>query len=283
MNLTFPKRAPEASKRDFGHLLVLGGATGMAGAPALAARAARRPGVGLWTVGTPRSPQPIMATKLTEAMTLGLPETQIGSLAWPAVNEILDYVGRRRIAAVALGPGLTVHQGTVAFVEQFIPVCPSPLVLDADGLNALKGQVSILKKAISPVILTPHLMEMRRLTRKAAGAISRNREGEAKALAAAYKVICLLKGHRTVVSDGTRVYVNKTGNPGMASGGMGDVLTGVIGALLAQGRDPYEAACLGAYVHGLAGDLAVRQLGQWGMMASDVIDHLPPAIRRITR
>ena len=273
-----PPRKPETHKGDVGHVFLLAGSTGLSGAAALCARGALRAGAGLATVGIPKSLHGPMASKLTEAMLKLLPETKEGSLSLQALPEIVSTI--ERMDAVAIGPGLSQQSETKELVRHLLPKIAKPLVLDADGLNALAEELGVFKRLSLPIIVTPHPGEMGRLIRQSAQEVQRDRERTAKAFAERYRVVVVLKGHQTVVADidGT-AYVNDTGNPGMASGGCGDVLTGIIAGLLGQQLSLFDAARLGVFLHGLAGDLAAQEVGQTGLIASDLVARIPQAIR----
>jgi NAD(P)H-hydrate epimerase len=273
-----PPRAADAHKGTFGRVLALAGSTGMVGAAALTGEAALRSGAGLVTIGTPRSVYPILASKVTCCLTRPLPETSDGTLSIEAFGPILVLAANCDV--VALGPGLGRDESTTALVHRLVAEIDKPMVVDADALNALAGNVAVLKNCPAPRLLTPHPGEMSRLTGASVGEVQSDRSGRAQRFAREYGVVLLLKGHGTVVSDGERVYVNATGNPGMATAGSGDVLTGLIAALLAQGLDPYDAARLGAHLHGLAGDLAAARLGQISLIATDILNALPKAFQR---
>ena len=274
-----PRRAPDTHKGDVGRVLILGGSVGLAGAAALCVRGALRVGAGLVTLGVPKSLQEPMTMKLTEAMLKALPETKDGSLSAEGFGLILDLI--EHADAVALGPGFGQHAQTKLLVRQLVPRITKPCVIDADGLNALAEEVDLLRKRALPLIITPHPGEMARLIRQSAEDVQSDRERTAKAFAKKYNVIVVLKGHATVTAnfDGT-VAINETGNPGMASGGCGDVLTGVIAGLLGQKLSLFDAAALGVYLHGLAGDLVAKERGEIGLLASDLADTIPQAIRQ---
>ena len=274
-----PPRAPDAHKGDAGRVFLLAGSVGLSGAAALCAMGALRVGAGLVTLGIPKRLHDPMVEKLTEAMLKVLPETNEGSLSVQALAEIAGTA--ERMDAIAVGPGLSRHAQTKELVRRLLPMIAKPLVLDADGLNALAEDVALLKKLPLPIILTPHPGEMGRLIKLSAEEIQRDRERIAKEFAKKYRVIVVLKGRGTVIAsyDGT-VFVNDTGNPGMASGGCGDVLTGMIAGLLGQKLTPVDAARLGVYLHGLAGDLAAAERGEIGLLASDLADRIPQAIRQ---
>ena len=274
-----PPRAPDMHKGDAGRLFLLAGSVGFSGAAALCTMGALRVGAGLVTLGIPKSLHDPMVEKLTEAMLKVLPETKEGSLSVQGLAEIAGTI--ERMDAVAIGPGLSQQPQTKALVRRLLPMIAKPLVLDADGLNALADDVSLLQKLPLPIILTPHPGEMGRLVKLSPEDVQRDRERIAKAFAKKYRVIVVLKGRGTVIAsyDGT-ASVNDTGNPGMASGGCGDVLTGMIAGLLGQKLAPIDAAQLGAYLHGLAGDLAAAERGEIGLLASDLVDRIPQAIRQ---
>lgn len=273
-----PPRAPTTHKGDVGRVFILAGSVGLSGAAALCTRGALRTGAGLVTLGIPKSLHGPMVEKLTEAMLKVLPETKEGSLSLHALPEILRTI--EGMDVVAIGPGLSQHPQTKELIQHLLPSITKPLVLDADGLNALAEHVQLLKKLPLPIILTPHPGEMARLVRLSADEVQRDRERIAKEFAKTHRVVVVLKGHQTVVAsfDGS-VYINDTGNPGMASGGCGDVLTGIIAGLLGQKLSVFDAARLGVYLHGLAGDLAAKERGEIGLIASDLVDRIPLAIR----
>lgn len=274
-----PPRAPAAHKGDAGHAFLIAGSLRYSGAAALCAQGALRVGAGLVTLGIPKSLHAPMAAQLIEPMLRALPETKEGSLSTRAFATIVSDA--ERMDAIVLGPGLSRQEETVQLVHQLLPRIAKPLVLDADGLNALSEEIELLKKLPLPIIVTPHPGEMGRLARLSAQEVQRDRERIAHEFAKRYRVVVVLKGHQTLIADyeGT-VAVNETGNPGMASGGCGDVLTGVIAGLLAQKLPLFDAARLGVYLHGLAGDLAAADVGPIGLIASDVAARIPQAIRR---
>jgi hydroxyethylthiazole kinase-like uncharacterized protein yjeF len=273
-------RPPQAHKGDYGHLFVLAGSPGKTGAAAMICHGALRTGTGLVTLGIPASLNPILEAKLTEAMTELLPEAGTGYLSAEASGRILQLLEGK--TALALGPGISTHPQVQELLIEIIPSCTVPLVIDADGITALASRPEILKKCKSSVVLTPHPGEMARLAGITTPAVQADRIAVAKGFATAYNCIVVLKGARTVIatSDG-EVYINQTGNPGMASGGTGDVLTGMIGGLIAQGLSPLEAATWGVYLHGLAGDIVKRGLGEIPLIAGDIIDYLPDALKEV--
>jgi NAD(P)H-hydrate epimerase len=276
----FPPRAADAHKGRFGHLLVVAGSLGKTGAAVLAGRAALRAGVGLCTIAAPASQQPVIAAQAPEYMTEPLPETAAGSVSGKAKERILELA--RRMDAVALGPGLSLDPETQELARALILEVPRPLVADADALTALAGHLDLLRRAAGPRALTPHPGEMARMLGLDIAAVQADRLEITRRVSREHGAALALKGAGTVIGgpDG-HVAVNATGNPGLAKGGSGDVLTGVVGALLARGVEPAAALRAGCYVHGLAGDLAAQVLGETAMIAGDVIEHLPAALRAL--
>jgi len=283
-----PKRRKDAHKKDFGHVLVLAGSWGMTGAATLTCQGALRVGAGLVTLGIPESLNPIMEVKITEAMTLPLPETEEKSLSSNGLSEILDFIERRKVDVIVIGPGLSTNRNTGKLVKRILNKADMPCVLDADGINLLGDQTS-LSRAKAKVIITPHPGELARLLEKTAEEVQRERIGYASQLAIENDLICVLKGYQTVIARGGDIFVNPVGNPGMASGGSGDVLSGMIGGLIGQLRlmgmgerdSMLSAAIAGVYLHGLAGDLARREKGEMGLIASDIVEKIPEAVRKV--
>jgi NAD(P)H-hydrate epimerase len=278
--IKIPKRRPDTNKGDYGHILIIAGAPGFTGAAALCSQAVLLCGSGLATLGIAKGLNVILARKLTEVMTKPLPETAAGTLGAGAFAPIMEF--SRKTDCVAIGPGLSRNKSTEALVRKILVSLERPVVLDADGINAIEGNPGILKRAKTFVTVTPHPGEMSRLTGIPAEDISCNKEKVAKSFANKYNVVCVLKGHRSVVArpDG-KIFVNTTGNPGMAKGGTGDVLTGMIASFIGQGIMPFEAAALGVYLHGLAGDLAAKEKGEVSMLASDLLGKIPEAIKAL--
>ena len=269
-------RSAESHKGDYGRVAVVGGCRGMVGAPALAGRAALRSGAGLVSVAVPRTIQATVAGFEPSYMTLGLGEEDSDSLLVDESETLLEFL--EPMTAVALGPGLGSDLSTVSLVHELYQQVAQPMVVDADALNALAHNVSWLKSPGGPRILTPHPGEFQRLSGDAVSDDLVERAEQAAELCRedpAGATVMVLKGHRTIVTDGQQFAVNSTGNPGMATGGTGDCLTGIIVALVAQGLSPWEAARLGVHVHGKAGDLAAEQLGEVSMTASDLVESLP--------
>lgn len=271
-----PARPPDGHKGTFGHLYAIAGSRGFSGAAKLVGDAAGRSGVGLVTVGVPEPLGDVVAAGLVEPMTMLLPATPEESIAFEAVDAALSFAEGKQ--AVALGPGLSQHPDTQRFVVEFVRGCPTPMTIDADGLNALSKNLDALGHTQHPCVLTPHPGEMARLCGVDSAEVQRDREGTARKFAERRNCTVVLKGHRTVVANPVgEVFVNTTGNSGLATGGTGDVLTGLIGGLMAQGMPAFDAAMLGVYLHGAAGDLAARAHTQRGMIASDAIAQLPNA------
>ena len=266
-----PRRRRESHKGDFGKLLLLAGSRGYTGAAALAARGAVRSGAGLVSLGTPEAVYPILAAKLDETMVFPLACDSEGRLSMQALPSVLDRMSA--CDAVLLGPGLGRSRDLSKLIAGVLEACQVPLVLDADGINGLDGHIDILRGTSCPVVLTPHEGEFARLS----DALGRsNRLDAAKELAAQTGAAVVLKGYRTLIAapDG-RVRVNTTGNPGMATGGSGDVLAGVLTSFLGQGLSPFDAASAAAWVHGAAGDLAAAKIGEYGLTPTDLIETVP--------
>jgi NAD(P)H-hydrate epimerase len=274
-------RKPNAYKNQFGHVCVLAGSPGMMGAAALTSLAAMRCGAGLVTVGVPKSLNAVLQKKISPVvMTWPLAETKAQTLALSALTQIKQSFAKFDV--FALGPGLSGHASTRRFIQGIVGLSPWPLVIDADALNALAGRLDILTKTKTLKVLTPHQGEMSRLIGIPVKRVEMDRSKIAQTVARKYNCVVLLKGHRTVVAaPGKKVYMNKTGNPGMATAGSGDVLTGMIAAFIAQGLPGFEAARCAAYLHGRAGDLAAREKTSLSMIASDIIDEIPNALKSL--
>lgn len=275
-----PRRAVDSHKGHFGLVLVVGGSRGMSGAVALAGMAALRGGAGLVRLAVPESCLDTVAGFEPSYMTTGLPCDMAGRIALAAQQTITQLATAATV--VACGPGLGRSDELDALVGRLYATLPNPMVVDADGLNALSARPEVLARPGGPRILTPHPGEFARLVGTDHIAPD-GRETAAAELAARCGVVVCLKGHNTCTTDGNRRAINGTGNPGMATGGSGDVLTGLIAALACQGLDPFDAARLGVYLHGLAGDLAVEHLGQESLIASDLVRFLPEAFGQFRR
>jgi NAD(P)H-hydrate epimerase len=290
-----PARAADSHKGDFGRALLAGGSRGMSGAICLAGLATLRSGAGLVTLAVPQTIQPVVAGYCACYMTKGLDDAD-GQFARAATGSLLIY----EATAFGFGPGIGRSDVITELVETVYCAVNRPMVVDADALFALTQRPEALSSAGGPRVLTPHAGEFARLTGKpyqasqrveAAAELARGEDdlhyqfrskpGARGSTSERPEMIVVLKGHETVVTDGRRYSINGTGNPGMATGGTGDVLTGVITGLLCQGLSPFDAARLGVHVHGLAGDLAAAELGQVSLIASDVIDFLPAAFQSL--
>ncbi len=277
------RRKIDADKSDFGHVFVLAGSVNLSGAAVLACRAAMRAGVGLVTLGIPRGLSVAMTKiKPAEVMLLPLAQTNDGYLSFSAYGKISDFLKRAQV--LLIGPGLGRHPSTQKLIRKIVGSQAIKMVIDADGLNALAKHMDILKvdkrKAAGEIIITPHVKEMSRLLNSTAAKVQKRRKEVAKKFAQYYNITIILKGHQSVVAGSSgELYVNCTGNPGMATAGSGDVLAGIASAFLGQGLKAFQAAKYAAYLHGLAGDLAARQMSQISMIASDIIDKIPQAVR----
>lgn len=267
-----PDRRPDSHKGDYGKILLLCGSRGYTGAAALAAMGALRSGAGLVYLGVPESIYAIEAVKLTEPVVFPLPD-QCGMLSADALAQLSDMLPR--MDAVLIGPGLGISDGTAQIVQYFLKEAKCPVVLDADGISIAASHKDILRERTSATVLTPHAGEFSRLT----GTMPTDRVSNAKDAARDMNVIMVLKGHETVITDGKCCYINNTGNPGMAVGGSGDVLAGVIVSLLGQGVDPLQSAACGVWLHGAAGDICAESIGQYGMLPGDMLNVLPRLLK----
>jgi len=277
-----PSREPDAHKGDFGHLLIIAGSWGKTGAAAMAGQAALRAGAGLVTLALPKSLNLTMETTIPEVMTLPLPETTEGTIDQRAKERIYDFLDHTRIQVVVMGPGLTTHPSTSQLVRELVEELSLPVVLDADGINAICSYLHLLRGRKAPLIMTPHPGEMARLCELSVQEIQKDRLGIAQRFAQTHKVHLVLKGAISVIADEQGVlFLNPTGNPGMATGGMGDVLTGMVGSFIAQGWPLRESVNTAVYLHGLAGDLASQDLGPMGLTARDLIDRIPLALKTL--
>lgn len=275
MSRLIPMRLSSANKGSCGRVSIIAGSKGMTGAAALSALGALRSGAGLVTALTPSSEQPILAVKLTEAMTVPLPHEN-GIISAAAADTVLENI--KNADAAVFGPGLGKGRGILPLLERIITEFTKTLIIDADGINALSSNIDILNRKKCSVILTPHPGEMSRLNGLSISEIQSARIKTAEDFADRFDVTVALKGEGTVVAArGGKTAVNPSGNCGMATGGTGDVLSGVVAALAAQGCTPYNSAVLGVYLHGLAGDIAAAENGVHGLIASDLCGALPAA------
>ncbi|MEJ2223272.1 MAG: NAD(P)H-hydrate dehydratase, partial [Desulfobacterales bacterium] len=280
IHTVFLPRPSDAHKGHTGHLLVIAGSPGKTGAAAMAATSAMRAGAGLVTLGIPASLNPVLEAQVTEAMTDPLPETVKGILGEASFSRIMDLLSDKQ--CLAIGPGIGTAPETKKLFKHLLQENTKPVVIDADGLNILAGHTEILKDLVTPVVLTPHPGEMARLMRTTAADVQKDRIKCARDFAEKFNVHVVLKGAGTVVAhpDG-KVFINPTGNPGMASGGMGDVLTGVIAGFIAQGHSPELSAHAGVYLNGAVADSLSKNKGPFGYLATDVMNTLPETIKEL--
>lgn len=272
-------RMEDSHKGTFGRVLVIGGSLGLSGAAVLAGKSALRSGAGLVKLAVPESVLPIVATLEPCYTTLALPEDNNGQISLNAIVILQPHLKEHDV--VCFGPGAGTSPGIREMLQYLLACEDLTMVVDADGLNALCRMPDWINRKKAKVILTPHPGEMRRLWKSIfRKTIPKSRQDQAKDLAELTNTVVVLKGTGTVVTDSKWLYINKTGNPGMATAGSGDVLTGIMGALIGQGMSLFDAAILGVYIHGLAGDLAAGRKGQVSLIATDIIDFLPDAFRK---
>ncbi|MFH1014950.1 MAG: NAD(P)H-hydrate dehydratase [Nitrospirota bacterium] len=288
ISLLIPERQRYSHKGDYGHVLVIAGSRGKTGAAFMCAKACLRSGAGLVTIGIPESLLDVFQSRVTEEMTLPLPDKGDGTLSSKALEKILEFLFEKA-DVLAIGPGISVTDDTKKLVRELLLNSTAPAVIDADAINSLEGNKQILKKARSPIILTPHAGEMARLLQKSEvrsqksevnlrTIIENDRINTAVSFAKETGTYLVLKGVPTVIAEPEgRAFINPTGNSGMASAGTGDVLTGMVSGFLGQGLNPLEASILGVYMHGLAGDIAAKNKGEHSLIASDITDAIPEA------
>jgi len=275
-----PKRKPDSHKGDYGHVFVIAGSIGMTGAAYLTSQAAMLSGSGLVTLGAAKSINEIMEVKLTEVMTLSLMDTKDGSLSLFSEKDILDF--SKSVDVVVIGPGLSKNRETQHLARNLIRKIEKPLVIDADGINAMAGHREVIKYRRYKTVITPHPGEMAKLINRDIEYINQHRERIAKTVSRAYNCITVLKGYKTVVTSSLReLYINDTGNAGMSTAGAGDVLTGMVASFIGQGIDLFSSAVLAVYLHGKAGDLAAREYGQSSLIASNILDKIPIVLKDI--
>lgn len=273
-------RPDDSNKGTLGSLLCICGSYGMAGAAIMAGKAALRCGLGLLKIAVPKSIYPVCATNILESVYYPLEETSNGVISSKNTDFLLEMC--EKSSAVVIGCGLSVCDDTKNLVQSVITNCEKPLVIDADALNCICNKPEILKNLKAPAIITPHPGEMARLLHSTPKTVNSNRENTAIDFAKKFGVVTVLKGAGTIIAspDG-EVYINHTGNSGMATGGSGDVLSGIIGSLLAQGASPINAAAAGVFLHGTIGDLAAEKLGKISMLPTDMIDMIPTAYLKL--
>lgn len=287
-------REPDDHKGTFGHVLVAAGSRGMAGAAILTARGALRSGAGLVTVAVPSGIASIVAGAVPSALTLALPENAAGTFRAEGVDRLKEYAKERRVSTLAIGPGITTHADAARFTLLALSGVPAAAVVDADALNTLaqqenEGVVQMLKSRKQPCVFTPHPAEAARLLGMKKSEVEAQRLKCVEKLARGLGGVALLKGRKTLISSGARTVANATGGPGLAKGGSGDVLTGLIAGLWAQmlasgrvsGDLPFKAAALGAWLHGAAGDVAEKELTAWAVASTDLVDYLPRAFKAL--
>ncbi|MCM8833190.1 MAG: NAD(P)H-hydrate dehydratase [Candidatus Omnitrophica bacterium] len=275
------KRKKDSHKGNFGHLFIIGGSPGLTGAVCLAGISALRSGCGLVTIGIPEGLNHIIEVKLTEVMSLPLSETKDHYFSSSAYEKAIEFI-EKKADCVLIGPGISLHPETKKFVKKIIPEIKKPMIIDADALKIISENLEILNSVERP-ILTPHSGEMSFLTGLKVEEIQKNRVEVAEKFAKKYNLILILKGYRTVVTDGQKTYINLTGNPGMATAGSGDVLAGIIGGILSQGEDKFITAKYSVFIHGLAGDLAKKEKGEISLIASDIIEKLPDVFKYLKK
>lgn len=272
---SLPARHNESHKGNYGRVILVGGSVGMCGAIGLSGMATLRSGAGLVTIATSSSAQRIVATYHPCYMTTALPEDEQGRISIRAISRLRELAESATL--VAIGPGLGRSEELVQVTTTLLRELTCPVVVDADAINAVSQSLEALHDGVAPRVVTPHPGEFQRLMGNSFH--SRDEmEDAAHVFAREHEIVIVLKGHRTFVTDGEQAYRNQTGNPGMATAGAGDVLTGVLSGLIAQGMSTWDAAVLSVYLHGLAGDLAVEELGEASLIASDLIDYLPAAL-----
>jgi hydroxyethylthiazole kinase-like uncharacterized protein yjeF len=273
-----PALKRDAHKGSRGRALLIGGSQGMTGAISLACIGCLKSGAGLITAAVPAGLNSIMEVKLTEVMTVPVGSDRSICFGGDSIEYLAGLINRADV--VAIGPGMGVDDQRADMVDYVVSNSSVPLVIDADALNCIARNPCQLRKARAPVIVTPHPGEMSRLMGCSVAEVQRNRVKAATDFSKSYGVVTVLKGANSVIAEPMgNIYINRTGNQGMASGGMGDVLTGVIASMLCRGMEPLGAACSAVYIHGLAGDLMAGRHGYWGITASEVADCIPEAIR----
>lgn len=272
------KRKIDSHKGNYGRVAVIGGSTGFTGAPYLSSIAAMKTGSGYVYALVPDSLQTIMSIKLTEAIIRPIEDQKRGHFIMESLQDILMYI--KDMEALAIGPGMGVDGNRVFLVKEIIKSAELPMVLDADAINCIVDNPEILKQHHNNIVITPHPGELARFLDISVEKLQEKRVYYSELVAKKYNVLVVLKGHRTVVASPKHgIYINETGNPGMASAGSGDILTGMIASLLGQGLKTFDAAKLGVHLHGMAGDIARDKLGEYGMIASDIVENIPLAIK----
>ena len=276
----FKERKADTNKGDYGRVALIGGSTGMSGSCFLSSSAALRTGSGLTYTIVPKSISEILQIKSLENIVIPI-ETRDGEFNKNSAVEVLEKT--KKMNGIGIGPGMGQGEGIYSFLETILPEVKKPTIIDADGLNALSHNTDLLKDCPQDIIVTPHPLEMARLLHTTVEEVEKSRKEIAQDFARTYQCTVLLKGNRTIVTNGKELYLNKTGNPGMATAGSGDVLTGIILSLLGQGYSSMDAGKIGAYIHGMAGDFAKNELGESSLIASDLIRYLPSVLKKMER
>lgn len=278
MKALLGKRDLDTHKGNYGRVGIIGGSTGYTGAPYLSSMAALRAGSGYVFALVPQGIQAIMSIKLTEAIIRPVYDNKTSSFTMESLQDVLKYI--KEMDALAIGPGMGIDADRIYLVKEIIKNARVPLVLDADAINCISSNPKMLKNHKSTIIATPHPGEMAKLLDISIEKLQEKRVYYSELIAKKYNMTIVLKGHKTVVASPIHgIYINDTGNPGMATAGSGDILTGMIASFLGQGIKPFEAAKLGVHIHGMAGDLANEKLGEYGMIATDIMENIPYAIR----
>ena len=277
-----PKRKPDTHKGTYGHLVVIAGSRGKGGAAALSSISALRAGTGLVTLALPECLNISFEAGIPEVMTLPLPDTKEGTIDKSALNILIKFLEGK--SALLIGPGITTNPSTSSLIKNLIKKVSCPMLIDADALNIIADKIELLKDKLFPVIVTPHPGEMARMLNTTSKEIQANRIESSRKLSVEYGIYVILKGARTIVATPEgEVYVNPTGNPGMATAGTGDVLSGIIAGFMTQGLSARDSSILGVYLHGLAGDIGAEKLSQTALIASDLLKTFPEAIKRVER
>lgn len=273
------KRRKESHKGNYGRVGIIAGSSGMTGASYLTSQSALRTGSGLVYNIIPKSLEIIMSIKLTEVIIRAVDDNGKGYFMKDSIEKVIEEINNKGV--LALGPGIGVDKDIISLVKEIIINSNCPIVIDADGINCLSKNIEILKESKAPIIITPHPGEMARLLNKNINEIEEKRKYYAKYISDKYNIFTVLKGHKTIVtSPNGEIYINNTGNPGMATAGSGDVLTGIITSLIGQGLEIFNGTKLGVYLHGLAGDIARDKIGEYGIIASDIVESIPYAIMK---
>ncbi len=279
----FPPRKNDTHKSDYGHVFILAGSWIYSGAAVLAAAGAVRMGAGVVTLGVPAEIYAVVCSRVRPEIIVRSFASESGVFSKKSADEISRFIGDVKIDSVVFGPGLTKTDSVKNILNEVILNLDCPTVIDADGINVLSESSVVVKKSCKNLILTPHPKEASRLLNLTIDVIEKNRKFAAKSISERYNAVCVLKGFRTIVADDKRIYINKTGNPGMATAGSGDVLSGMMGAVINQISPLYEAAKTTVYLHGLSGDVSKRVMGEVSMIASDIVENIPAAIKKFQR